>query len=283
VTLKDAFVTAEIGNDAPVRAEAAISLVFALAELGRRDESALWLREAKAILDRLGPGHERARAWALNNEANLFIDAGDFERARQMFERAIALKEQTEGPKHPDVAMSLVNLGDLLKAMGNLEAALAADDRALEILNEYGSSGLAAKAENNKAEVLLALARPAEAEVSFQRALRALEREGGPDNVHLALPLNGLGETKLVQGDADAAVRWFERALRLREDAKKQASPLLLAESRFGLARALWEANRERPRALSLARSARAGYADGHHGDDLAKVDAWLAARAPRR
>jgi serine/threonine protein kinase len=282
VTLKAAFVTAEIGNDSPARADAAINLVFPLSELGRRDECDLWLREANAILDRLGPGHERARAWALNNEAAVLAAAGDLERARQIYERAIALKEQSAGPTHPDVAMSLIGLGDALKDLGDLEAALAAEDRALAIWNEDGGS-FAAKAENNKAEILLALARPAEAEVFFARALRAFEREGGPDNINLAYPLRGLGEAKLVQGDADAAVGWFERALRLRQDDKKQNSPPLVAETQFGLARALWDANRDRPRALSLARSARAGYGDGHHGDDLAKVNAWLVGRAPRR
>jgi len=282
VTLKDAFVTAEIGNDAPARAEAAISLAFSLSQLDRRDECDLWLREANAILDRLGPGHERTRAWALNNEAAVLADAGELERARQAFEKAIALKEKSAGPTHPDVAMSLLGLGDVLKDLGNLDAALAAEDRALAIWSEQGSS-FAAKAENNKAEILLALARPAEAEVTFERALRALEREGGPDNILLAYPLNGLGETKLAQGDAEAAVRWFERALRLRQDSKEQYSPLLVAETQFGLARALWGANRDRPRALSLARSARAGYGDGHHDDDLAKVDAWLAGRTPLR
>ncbi len=282
VTLKDAFVIAEIGNDAPARAEAAIGLVFALSQLGRFDESNLWLREAKAILDRLGPGHERLRAWALNNEAAVLSDAGELERARQAFERAIALKEQSAGPTHPDVAMSLLGLGDVLKDLGKLEAALAAEDRALAIWSDQGSS-FAAKAENNKGEILLALGRPAEAGVAFERALRALEREGGPDNILLAYPLNGLGETKLAQGEADAAARWFERALRLREDENKQYSPPLVAQTRFGLARALWDANRDRRRALSLARSARAGYDDGHHGADLATVDAWLVARAPRR
>ena len=180
------------------------------------------------------------------------------------------------------LALSLLGLGDILKDLGKLEAALAAEDRALAIWNESGSS-FAAKAENNKAEILLALARPAEAEVTFERALRALEREEGLDTILLAYPLNGLGQTKLVQGDADAAVGWFERALRLRQDDKKQNSPLLVAETQFGLARALWDANRDRQRALSLARSARAGYGDGHHGDNLAKVNAWLVARTPRR
>ena len=252
VTLKASFVAAELGNDSPARADAAINLVFPLSQLGRRDECDLWLREANAILDRLGPGHERARAWALNNEAAVLADAGDLERARQTYERAIALKEQSAGPTHPDVAMSLIGLGDVLKDLGNLEAALAAEDRALAIWNEDGGS-FAAKAENNKAEILLALARPAEAVVTFERALRALEREGGPDNINLAYPLRGLGEAKLVQGDADAAVGWFERALRLRQDDKEQNSPLLVAETQFGLARALWDAKQSSP-AGSVAR-----------------------------
>jgi hypothetical protein len=51
--------------------------------------------------------------------------------------------------------------------------------------------------------------------------------------------------------------------------------------TRFALARALWDAGRDRDRARSLAAQARAGYATlGLKGKtQLAEIDAWSAAR----
>ena len=242
VTLKAAFVTAEIGNDASARAEprsissslSPSSVVATSAICGFGKQTRSWIGWAPAMTNaRLGAeqrGRYPRRHGRLRTRAS-GIREGD--RAEGT-ERGADTSRCRDEPARPR---------GCLKDLGNLEAALAAEDRALAIWNEDGSS-FAAKAENNKAEILLALARPAEAEVTFERALRALEREGGPDNIYLAYPLRGLGEAKLVQGDADAAVGWFERALRLRQDDKKQNSPLLVAETQFGLARALWDANR---------------------------------------
>jgi eukaryotic-like serine/threonine-protein kinase len=281
VALKDAFVAAEAGNDDATRADAASTLVSAIGQLGRWEESDLWAREANAILDRLGAGHSRARAWVLNNQALVLEATGDFAPARRAFEKAIALKLQSTGPKHPDVAMSFLGLGLALKGLGDLEAALAAEDRALALWTEQGNSW-AAKAENNRGEILALLGRHTEAEQAFQRAMEGLERDTGPENIQLSYPLTGLADVKLATGHPTAAVPLFERALRIRE--RKETNPVLLAETRFGLARALWAAGGSRERALRLARSARVGYDNGHYRNELARLDAWLqAGQAGRR
>jgi hypothetical protein len=73
------------------------------------------------------------------------------------------------------------------------------------------------------------------------------------------------------------AVAPLERALALRE--KNNGDPNELAESRFALARALWDANEDRARARSLAGAAEDAYraAGGPSAEALADVRAWLA------
>src|SRR5207253_484236 len=56
-----------------------------------------------------------------------------YAQARPLFERALAIREKTLGPEHPDTATSLHNLALLLKGQGDLVGARALYDRALAI------------------------------------------------------------------------------------------------------------------------------------------------------
>jgi len=52
----------------------------------------------------------------------LLQDQGDLAGARALHERALAIREKTLGPEHPDTAESLNNLALLLQAQGDLAA-----------------------------------------------------------------------------------------------------------------------------------------------------------------
>ena len=41
-----------------------------------------------------------------NNLANVLRDQGDLKQAKEYHERALAIRQQTLGPQHPDVASS---------------------------------------------------------------------------------------------------------------------------------------------------------------------------------
>ena len=58
---------------------------------------------------------------------------GEIEKARWFQQRAIAVLETTFGPKHPELAAPLDELGDLLLDAGEHEAARALARRAAEI------------------------------------------------------------------------------------------------------------------------------------------------------
>jgi hypothetical protein len=90
----------------------------------------------------------------------------------------------------------------------------------------------------------------------------------------LAAPLTVVGRARVSPHHSDEAIAPLERALALRT-ASAGARATDLAETRFGLARALWDAHRITPgpgrsrpeRAYGAASSERAG------------IDAWLAHR----
>ncbi len=90
----------------------------------------------------------------------------------------------------------------------------------------------------------------------------------------VAFPLTGLGEASLGMGRPAAAIEPLERALAIRLTRAGEANEL--GETRFALARALWDANRERKRALTLARQARVDYARGDQAKQ-AEIAEWLA------
>jgi len=110
--------------------------------------------------------------------------------------------------------------------------------------------------------------------VEYRRALAIAERALGPEHLQLVDPLVGIARATLALGKASDAVAPAERALALlaKPDAHTEAREL--ARVRFVLARALWDANRDRRRAHELAAQARAAL----DGADASEVAAWLAA-----
>ena len=105
---------------------------------------------------------------------------------------------------------------------------------------------------SNRGEILNALGRYREARQSFERARVIWERELGPDNLNLGYALTGIGISYLAEGNAANALVPLERAFKIRE--AQETDPSRRAETRFALARALWESNRDRARARDPCR-----------------------------
>jgi eukaryotic-like serine/threonine-protein kinase len=112
---------------------------------------------------------------------------------------------------------------------------------------------------------------------TYRRAVTAWEEIVGKIDARVGLPLARLGDAELRAGHRERAVEPLERALALFTTAK--ISGARAADARFPLARALWVRPGDRPRALSLAESARAGYAASpFYARRLAEVEDWLRA-----
>ena len=279
---------AKLGADHPLVATSLLNLGNAYAGRGVFDEAEPMYRRVVAIREaKLGVDHPDL-AQPLSNLGRIYELTGDLDRAIANWRRSLEIREAALGPDHPVVAKSLSGLGNVLGASGDYAGATAMFERTLEIrVRALGADHPAvASALVNLANAHSANGEYPQARLRFERALAIEEKAVGPDDPHLAFALMGLGDVLLKLDDPGAAIEPLERALKLRES--KPGIAVLLAYSRFTLARALWDAPegglRDRARARSLATQARATYAgmdparDTHVTEELAEIDAWLRA-----
>jgi serine/threonine protein kinase len=276
LALTDSYLAADASRHDEVRAEDATNLVWVVGYLqGRFDEAQGWARNAQAVLQRLG-GHELLHAWLLNNLGGLHELKGEGDEALQSQQEALALKQKALGHDHPDVGVSEGNVAVALQALGRSQEALQHVDRSIDILENglgAGHPDLATQL-SNRGEILNALGRYRDARASFEQARIVWERELGLDSRNLAFALTGIGASYIAEGDPTSAIVPLERAFKIREE--RETDPARRAETRFALARALWEAGRDRGRARLLAEAARDTYAKAVAKPKLVEVESWL-------
>ena len=278
-TLVEAFWAADAAHHDDVRATAATEVVFVFGyQEGLFDEAERWSGTAGAVLQRLG-GHELTRSWQLNNIGVVRGLKGERAAALLALQQSLELKERALGRDHPDVGIAEGNIAVELAGLGRHQEALAHVDRAVVLIeNGMGASHpVMATQLNNRGETLAALGRQREARHSFERARVIWERELGLEDRNLAYALTGIGLSYLAENDPGSALAPLERAFKIRE--AHEVDPSRRAETRFALARSLWDANRDRMRARTLAEQAREGYAKGEVKAKVVEVDGWLRGR----
>jgi eukaryotic-like serine/threonine-protein kinase len=281
---EQAFLVAEASGDEVTAVRTASHLIYIVGYgLNRRPDAARWARIAYALLDKLGSGQGRLRAWVMADEAAVLTQEGEYERAQKLIEESVRLKVEALGEQHWDVGISLINLSCLLNIVGDSRGALVAADRAEAILNAVGDPDnyQVADLKTNRATALTALGQYEEAERDFISAFRIHPREKSGISMELGDQLHGYGSLRLAQGRSGDAIPMLEEALEIRK--RTNADATFTADTRFALARALWDGGKERPRAVTLAASARQTYAKHDRGREIAAVARWLASHRPVR
>jgi tetratricopeptide (TPR) repeat protein len=223
-------------------------------------------------------GHQRLQCWVENNVAILYHIQGRYPEAIAAYQRARGIAEASLRPDDPDVARPIGNLALALSQAGRPAEALAFNQRAVDILRKALGAGHpeVAMHMSNRGEILNALGRYEEARAIFNSALAIWNKEFPPDHPDVADSLNGIGASYLGQDEPEPALAPLERALAIRE--KSGAEPSQIGETRFLLARALWDSGRDRARAVTLAQAAKAAYGDkAPWRDKVEAIDRWLA------
>jgi serine/threonine protein kinase/tetratricopeptide (TPR) repeat protein len=248
------------------------AILYSKGEYGRAAEYET--RALDAQESALGPKHPDV-AQALNNLAVSLGDMDDHQAARPLLERALAIRAELLGPKHPLVAQSMTNLAHTMAELGELAPARELHERAVAVFEESlgPAHWLVGYALDRKAYTLWRMGEHEEARVMYERAIAVREAAQGKTHPGLAESLLGLGEVLLAQGNPHSAVPAFERALELGDGAGSR----ILARSRFGLARALWDAQRDQERALALGRQALDDYSRLGRTREQERVARWLS------
>ncbi|WP_434425129.1 tetratricopeptide repeat protein [Nannocystis pusilla] len=267
-----------LGPDHPQVATTLNNIALVHETLGTYDQAIAALTRALAIREATFGREHASVATSLCNLALVYEATGVHDEAARLFLRALAIQERALGPDHPVVADTLHNLatvrydtGDLAESGRLLKRALAIYERRLGLHHPSTVASV-----TNLGQLLSASGAHEDALELFARALASQERVLGRDHPSVAHTLLGRGGALLGLGRAAEAVREFERALAIREAA--QVQPEELAEARFAVARALWEAGGDRPRARALAEQAATTYPTAPGTEDArAKVREWLA------
>ena len=267
------------GMDHPELAIILDDLGWAYSWLGKNEAAREHLVRALRIKTDVYPLESVQRAETLGRLSMVMNVLGEVDQAIAYQQSALAIRRAAVASPDFAVTTSLSNLAPLYEDAGRHDEALRTIDESLGILGKILEGDHLRVAGNltTRGRVLSSLGQVERARRSFSDAVAMVERLKGNQHVNLASPLEGLAQTELSQGRPSAAVPLLERALSLR--LREPAEPISEAETRFLLARGLWESGKDRPRVSSLLASARLGYeASGPAGRKrLLELERWAA------
>jgi serine/threonine protein kinase/tetratricopeptide (TPR) repeat protein len=191
----------------------------ALAEQGERDTTS------------------REYAEALRDLGNVVAIAGNLDRADSLFLRSLPLVRQLFGPRHPDVAYLLANLGNTASQRGRLAEAERYQREAVAINAAWYGEGnfYTAMLNGVLAQTLIRLKRYDDAIPILHQTIDVFSRSPdlGPDAAPTNIARSTLAKALAGRGDHQEAVREYELALAglRRSTGEKGLSTLAVATS----------------------------------------------------
>ncbi|MFP2925263.1 tetratricopeptide repeat protein [Pyxidicoccus sp. 3LG] len=271
----------------PELATALLSVGQTLGALGRHEEGLPFLLEAETIYRRTyGPAHPNL-AVVLDTLAVHEVQAEDAARAVEHGRQALAIFQQVHGDEHLMTASTHHNLGGFLLELGRAEESLQSFERAARIREKQLGPGdpKLASSLSGMGRALGKQGRFAEAVEHHRRALAIREKALGPESTQVAIDLLGLGTDFLGMKAPREARAPLERAVAILERQPAGTSEGNLADSRFALARALADLDRDLEKAHQLANAALEYHRrfPRAHATKLAEIEEWLSARVARQ
>lgn len=223
-----------------------------LAELGKLDDAIQTGERALALRDMASLPKDSYRGYLLTQIAEARRVKGDYAGAEPLFQRAIAVDQETLGREQPQTALALRGLGQMymtISAFGKAEPLLRQHLDILEHVlgRDHPSFAYGLRLFALLHEYLNDLER---ARGEFEEALAIASKKCGPRDLELIAITNDLGNLYVMLENYDRAQPLLERALELAEqkfgrDYYRNASPVRnLASIAFD--------KKEYPRALEL-------------------------------
>lgn len=211
-TLQSALRLADTAHDDRSRAQAWTNLVRVEYQRGRAEQAVLLQSAALGAAERIGDVY-------LQTETMLFIGGalgqlGKNADAQALFERAVALRRATYGPRDRRVANALSALGNAYAMKGNLEGGITAHREAVEIAeaalgDAHPNVGVM---HGNLGSDYLYGNQPGAAIVEFEKALAIAEGAHGGKHREIGIALTNLGTARYQAGEHAAALELFARA-----------------------------------------------------------------------
>ena len=149
----------------------------------------------------------------------LFGKLGDYSKALEFYQKALAIQENRLPPGHPDLAVSYNNVGGAWSDLGDYHKALAFYQKALAIWEKVLPPDHLdlATAYNNVGCAWNELGNHSRALEFFQKALAIRKEKLSSDHFDIAAIYNHIGTTWYSLGDYRRALEFHETALTIQE------------------------------------------------------------------
>ena len=190
-------------------------------QASRADSTWPLLPHLKHITDRALNTKMDETAAGLSTELGASLEtAGDYPGALYYFEKTLTINQKAHRQVHPDTAVNLTILGNLLCKTGNYKAARAAYQQALNIRRKFFGSehSETARSLNDVGHALQSLGKYRQAFPYYERALFIRRNVFGEKHPDSAASLNNLGNLSLLRGDQAAAHTYLRQALSIRRE-----------------------------------------------------------------
>ena len=167
---------------------------------------------------RTGPDHAQRVARFYHNMGLLHRLLGDYQQAKEYYERTLSMRLNKLGPDHVDVAHTYHIMGTLYRHMGDHRQAKEYYLRALSIrLNKFGPDHVVvAHTYHHMGTLHRDLGDLRQAKEYYLRALSIRLNKLGPDHVDVAQTYHHMGILHRYLGDHPQAKEYYERALSIR-------------------------------------------------------------------
>lgn len=219
---QESVVVAGTSRDDALLVHALVDLMWSLSHRAKNEEALALAAPVEAMIARAEAASGGRPALSLRADLTAAVgwflsEQGKFAESVTRLEEAMRLREQ-EAPQSWQVAVSLNNLGESLRALGRNEEARQRFEQALAITaRTLGADHPNAGAiYNNLATVLESESRYEEARAMYLRSLEIDEATFGPEHSRVAVSLLNLGSLDDSLGKPEASIEAYERALRIQ-------------------------------------------------------------------
>jgi tetratricopeptide (TPR) repeat protein len=154
-------------------------------------------------------------------------DQGEYKEALTLYEKSLAIREQSLHPNHPDLAKSYgniglvyYNMGEYLKALSYYEKALAIRQQSLppthpDLASSYNNIGL----------VYSSMGEYSKALSYYEKALAIRQQSLLPNHPDLAWSYGSIGGVYSSMGEYLKALSYYEKALAIRQQSLPPTHP----------------------------------------------------------
>ena len=184
----------------------------------RYKEGLLLAHDAEVMIGVAG-GNDRVLAQLRNRQGILYAKNGKYDTALGYFSQALAIQKKVLGPTHPDVALSLMNIGAIYFKKSDFDNALGNYRKSIGILEKT----LGPEHPNmappmiNMSDVFQKLGELDKALEYAQKALHISRKALGEEHPSVAIKLNIMGSVYWRRDDYSRALEYYQRAMQINE------------------------------------------------------------------